>query len=42
MPAHIIYMALAASSVRSAHLKTAGRMLSQERHLGQCQYHPTL
>src|SRR6266850_6883337 len=29
-------------SVRSAHLKTAGRMLSHERHLGQCQYQPTL
>src|SRR5206468_7950694 len=29
-------------SVRSAHLKTAGRMLSQERHLGQRQYQPTL
>ena len=30
------------SSVRSAHLKTAGRMLSQERHFGQRQYQPTL
>src|ERR1700738_4320186 len=32
----------AARSVRSAHLKTAGRMLSQERHFGQRQYQPTL
>src|SRR2546425_10571996 len=31
-----------ACSVRSAHLKTAGRMLSQERHFGQRQYQPTL
>src|SRR5579864_2688696 len=29
-------------SARSAHLKTHGRMLSQERHFGQRQYQPML
>jgi hypothetical protein len=29
-------------SARSAHLNTAGHMLSQERHFGQRQYQPTL
>src|SRR5581483_3453967 len=32
----------ARSSLFSAHLNTAGRMLSHERHLGQRQYQPTL
>ncbi len=35
-------VAPAGRSVRSAHLKTEGRMLSQERHFGQRQYQPTL
>src|SRR6185437_8931773 len=40
--AHAALQESALSSLFSAHLKTAGRMLSQERHLGQRQYQPTL
>jgi len=36
------YGARADPSVRSAHLNTDGRMLSQERHFGQRQNQPTL
>ena len=38
----VVQDAPATLSARSAHLNTAGRMLSHERHLGQCQYQPTL
>ena len=37
-----LHDARTAWSVRSAHLNTAGHMLSQERHFGQRQYQPTL
>jgi hypothetical protein len=39
---HAAHQESAFSSLFSAHLKTAGRMLSQERHFGQRQYQPTL
>src|SRR5215469_14636480 len=40
--AHAALYESAFSSLFAAHLNTAGRMLSQERHFGQRQYQPTL